>query len=181
MNTDQFLRYFTLILLFFWAMLWKIKEKQADKEKPKTKKPSILGTVFNKSGFYFQSFLLTIELLGFRLWPTPNYFYIQLVGLFLVFIGFYFSVAARLKLAANWTQAYDYQIKKNHRLVTRGIYKYVRHPIYTGLVTIYTGAFLIAQSYFFIPALILLSLQYYFQGKKEEKLLASFFKKDYRK
>ena len=36
-------------------------------------------------------------------------------------------------LAANWSG--DVTLKESHELIVRGPYQYVRHPIYTGLLT----------------------------------------------
>jgi len=47
-------------------------------------------------------------------------------------LGLLFSVWARLALGANWSGSVT--IKSNHQLIRRGPYRWIRHPIYTGML-----------------------------------------------
>ncbi|MBI5452967.1 isoprenylcysteine carboxylmethyltransferase family protein [Candidatus Gottesmanbacteria bacterium] len=89
------------------------------------------------------------------------------------------SVSARRVLGTNWAHAAEYQIKKDHELVTSGIYKYIRNPIYTGLVIAITGAELVAKSYLFIFFALFGFWVAYIQAKREEKILQEHFGKEY--
>lgn len=65
-------------------------------------------------------------------------FYMQIVGLVLTGTGyslFIWSVIARGKYAVSWAMT------ENHRLVTWGPYRYVRHPSYLGYFLIFLGLF----------------------------------------
>src|SRR5215831_14433388 len=46
--------------------------------------------------------------------------------------GLVFSIWARLTLGRNWSGTVT--LKEEHELVERGPYRFVRHPIYTGLL-----------------------------------------------
>src|SRR5260370_38982050 len=48
-------------------------------------------------------------------------------------LGLLFAVWARLALGANWSGMVT--IKTNHQLIRRGPYRWIRHPIYTGMLT----------------------------------------------
>ena len=54
------------------------------------------------------------------------------VGLALTFAGLAFTVWARLRLGTNWSGSV--QAKPAHALVRTGPYRWVRHPIYTGML-----------------------------------------------
>jgi len=58
--------------------------------------------------------------------------------------------------------------------VTEGVYAYIRHPIYAGLILITVAAELIAKSNLFVVALLLF-IPAYVQARNEEKILASHF------
>jgi protein-S-isoprenylcysteine O-methyltransferase Ste14 len=70
-------------------------------------------------------------LLALRLWPrSPAVYWI---GLAVLVAGLGFSVWARVHLGRNWSGAVT--VKEGHELIRSGPYAYVRHPIYTGILT----------------------------------------------
>lgn len=178
MNQETLLRYLALILLTSWSLLWKIKSKEADKAKPRLKKDA-LPQYISSALFWTGSVIIFFQLLGLPIFPMPYDWRFQIAGLVLILIGISVSVAGRMVLDTNWTNAHQYQIKKNHELVTGGIYKYIRHPIYTGIILAGTGTELVVSSKLFLPTLFVTLMWSYIQARKEEKLLSSFFKKKY--
>jgi protein-S-isoprenylcysteine O-methyltransferase Ste14 len=74
--------------------------------------------------------LLNERFAPLALWPN-------MLGLALTFAGLGFSVWARLLLAGNWSGAV--QVKHDHELIVDGPYRWVRHPIYTGLLVAFVG------------------------------------------
>src|SRR3989344_1407801 len=123
MNLDFWLRAMTILVFIIVRVYWYKAKYKSNLEKHKTQ---------NKS--------LTIEKVT-----------IQLLGFILVILGSMEAILGRLALGNNWTESYEYQIKKKHELVIHGLYKYVRHPIYGGFMIAVTGAFIVAKTYLFIP------------------------------
>ncbi len=64
------------------------------------------------------------------LWPAT-------LGLALMVAGVAVCVWARFTIADNWSG--DVQIKQDHELVVDGPYRWVRHPIYSGLLLMFAG------------------------------------------
>lgn len=62
----------------------------------------------------------------------PPALFVTLLGIGLTAVGAAFAVWARIVLAGNWSS--DVTVKENHVLTTRGPYRVVRHPIYSGLL-----------------------------------------------
>jgi protein-S-isoprenylcysteine O-methyltransferase Ste14 len=54
-------------------------------------------------------------------------------GVAIVFLGLAFAIWARRHIGTNWSATVT--VKKDHVLVRTGPYGWVRHPIYTGLLT----------------------------------------------
>jgi len=54
------------------------------------------------------------------------------LGAALTFAGVAFAIWARMWIAGNWSL--DVTLKRDHELVTSGPYRWVRHPIYTGVL-----------------------------------------------
>src|ERR1051325_2865364 len=64
-------------------------------------------------------------ILGLRLLPDTAP--VAQIGLILALAGAILTLWARLSLGANWSA--QVEIKNNHRLIRRGPYAFVRHPI----------------------------------------------------
>lgn len=60
------------------------------------------------------------------------------VGAALTLAGLLFTVWARVHLGRNWSGIVT--LKEGHELVTGGPYRFVRHPIYTGLLLAFIGS-----------------------------------------
>jgi len=58
-------------------------------------------------------------------------------GVVLLFAGLGFACWARAILGGNWSSTVT--IKSGHELIRTGPYRFVRHPIYTGLLTAFLG------------------------------------------
>ena len=80
-------------------------------------------------------------------------------------------------LGKNWSLSV--QKKENHELIQAGIYKVVRHPIYTGLLFLFTGNAIIAGDYRAIIAVAIVFIHVWFKLLKEEKLLTEVFGSHY--
>lgn len=70
-----------------------------------------------------------------RLWPRSALPYFA--GVALLYAGLAFAVWARVHLGRNWSGSVT--VKEGHELIRSGPYGYVRHPIYTGLLTAVLG------------------------------------------
>jgi hypothetical protein len=70
-------------------------------------------------------------------WIAPSSV-VSIVGVTLVAVGLLFSVWSRITLGGNWSGSVT--IKQNHEIVRTGPYRWIRHPIYTGLVLAFLGS-----------------------------------------
>ena len=66
------------------------------------------------------------------------------VGLILLLLGTVVNLMGRFALGRNW--GHHVVIYEDHQLVTRGVYHFVRHPLYAGLIWMFLGAALIFQN-----------------------------------
>ncbi|OGK27574.1 hypothetical protein A3C28_06105 [Candidatus Roizmanbacteria bacterium RIFCSPHIGHO2_02_FULL_39_9] len=176
---DFSIRTVALLLMLTSFVYWQISGRMADKEKPKLKSKTLLQRIKSFIVFLWE-ILIGIQLLGMSILPFPNLFFIKLVGFLSIIAAFFISISARREIGSNWTHAAEYQIKKNHELVTTGIYSYIRHPIYTGFFLMIVGAELIVGSYLFFLFFVGLIFIHLFQARKEEKILLEKFGMRYR-
>lgn len=100
--------------------------------------------------------------------------YLKGTGLVIAIFGFLLFVVALLQLNKNLSPFPT--PKKNSQLIQNGIYKYIRHPIYTGILLSCAGYSLYDDSSFKILITFLLLLLFSIKSKYEEKKLIQKFK-----
>jgi protein-S-isoprenylcysteine O-methyltransferase Ste14 len=103
--------------------------------------------------------------------------YAQILGLLLTALGYFlflWSVVARGKYATSWT------MRENHRLVTWGPYRLVRHPSYLAYFAMFIGFLFAWPSW--LSLIPLIAIPGYFQVTfQEERLLERRFGEEYLK
>ena len=62
---------------------------------------------------------------------------------------------------------------KNSRLVTSGVYAYIRHPIYLSFILLFWGLMLVTGYLSSLMVAILATIFFYLKSQYEDKLLAS--------
>jgi protein-S-isoprenylcysteine O-methyltransferase Ste14 len=98
------------------------------------------------------------------------------VGTVLFACGIALAVWARLHLGRNWGMPMSQRAEPD--LVTSGPYRFVRHPIYTGLLTAMLGTALVNNLLGLIVVAVLVAY-FYYCGIVEERNLAATFPKAY--
>jgi protein-S-isoprenylcysteine O-methyltransferase len=102
------------------------------------------------------------------------------IGLFLYLVAAIIIIVARVNLGKQGTGTLV--IRENHELITTGLYKYLRHPMYTGTLLGVIGFALVSQS--IIISLITFSIYFWVfkeRIKYEETILEKTFGEKYRK
>lgn len=82
---------------------------------------------------------------------------IGVIGFAMLFIGLGVFAAGRISLGKQFSV--KVRVRPDHRLVTSGLYRYVRHPIYLGVILYALSAPVILESlYGFVVMLVLVPL-----------------------
>jgi protein-S-isoprenylcysteine O-methyltransferase Ste14 len=84
---------------------------------------------------------------------------------------------ARRALAGNWSRAVAF--KEDHELITTGLYRYVRHPIYTGVLLMVLATALFVGTLSAAIGFIIIVLGLWSKLRAEEELLTKHFPKEY--
>lgn len=69
---------------------------------------------------------------------APLALWTAVLGAALTFAGLAFAIWARFLIAGNWSSYVE--LKREHELIMEGPYRWVRHPIYTGLLLAFVGS-----------------------------------------
>lgn len=99
------------------------------------------------------------------------------VALTLVVIGLAFSVWARVTLGGNWSGTVT--VKVDHELVQSGAYRFIRHPIYTGLLVAVLGTGLAGGRLYGIVAFFLILMALIWKLHVEERWMRAEFGERY--
>ena len=102
---------------------------------------------------------------------------IQILSVLFVIFGLVIAIIARRTLADNWSGMIE--LKKGHELITKGIYGYMRHPIYTGLLLMGFGTVLFFETPYLILTFVLMIVLLIIKLRKEEQLMTEYFPKEY--
>jgi protein-S-isoprenylcysteine O-methyltransferase Ste14 len=97
---------------------------------------------------------------------------VQAFGVTLFLAGLGLAVWARIYLGRNWGMPMTR--KDDPELVTTGPYRFVRHPIYSGLMLAMLGTAL-ATSLYWLIALVVLGAYFAYSATVEERLLSTSF------
>jgi protein-S-isoprenylcysteine O-methyltransferase Ste14 len=98
-------------------------------------------------------------------------------GVVLCIAGLAFCIWARFTLGRNWSGVVT--LKGGHELITRGPYALVRHPIYTGLLTMFVATVIVLGHVAGIIAMPLVFVSIWIKLRYEEKLMLQKFPDEY--
>ena len=124
---------------------------------------------------------LIIESIWFPIKNTPkNPFFI--IGLIMIVIGLTIRFSAILHAGTSFNHRIQYRPSRDHKLITDGIYKYIRHPSYFGFLVFACGT----QIFYSNPICVVgfyIVLYRFFKNRiiEEEKALCNIFPGDYQR
>ena len=99
------------------------------------------------------------------------------MGLVLFVMGLTIMIVSQATLWRNYSGFLI--IRKDHRLITHGIYRFTRNPIYLGALIVFIGLPVYAASLYGFLAMLVLIPILLFRIKMEETMLAEHFGDEY--
>lgn len=124
-------------------------------------------------GFLALFYLLIRLRVGVYVFETA-YPVMAVAGMLLLVAGAAVNIMGRFALGQNWgNQVIIYQ---DHTLVTGGMYRLVRHPLYASIIWMFAGASLVYQNWASLAAMLVIFVPaMYWRGKLEEAALLAQF------
>jgi protein-S-isoprenylcysteine O-methyltransferase Ste14 len=102
---------------------------------------------------------------------------IYVLGLLMVAAGLAFAVWARVYLGRNWSATVT--VKQDHELIRTGPYRFVRHPIYSGILLALLGTALAIGEWRGLAAFAFFTIGFIFKLKTEERFMSETFGDQY--
>jgi protein-S-isoprenylcysteine O-methyltransferase Ste14 len=100
----------------------------------------------------------------------------HVLGVALLVCGLCFAVWARIYLGRNWGMPMTQ--KDEPELVTSGPYRFVRHPIYSGILLALAGTAL-ATNLYWLVVLVAIAAYFVYSARVEERLMTASFPEAY--
>lgn len=162
------LKIYLLAGLILHKVIWEILRQKSD-EKP-LETPSIKLRLIKAVKI---SILLGIMV---QIWLpevlpiTDDPAVLRVIGTIIYTFGLLTAIAARFQLGENWANIETGQVLERQQVVAKGVYGFIRHPIYTGDLLLLLGLELALNSWL-VAGILLLAPIVLRQAVKEEKML----------
>jgi protein-S-isoprenylcysteine O-methyltransferase Ste14 len=126
------------------------------------------------SGFWGTIWRLVKQPQNLIMFPVQS-----IIGMALIIIGLIIMIVGQATLFRNYSSFVI--IRKDHQLITHGIYRFTRNPIYLGAIMVFAGLPVYAASlYGFLTMLVLIPI-FLNRIRLEEELLTAEFQDAYQK
>jgi protein-S-isoprenylcysteine O-methyltransferase Ste14 len=100
-------------------------------------------------------------------------------GILFLSLGLWLFYRSHMDLGTNWSITLE--VRDKHQLVTRGVYRSIRHPMYLGLLIYSLGQGLVLPNWLVGPSYgVAMVLIFAFRMVPEERMLLEEFGKDYK-
>lgn len=99
-------------------------------------------------------------------------------GTLVLAVGLWLFKRSHDDLGTNWSVSLE--VREDHKIIKQGVYKYIRHPMYSSLF-LYSGAqaFLLSNWIVGPAGIVTFALLYFFRVKSEEKMMLDKFGPEY--
>ena len=129
-----------------------------------------LGTTILPAVWVFTGFPAQAD---YPLHPVP-----YVIGLVMLAAGLWVFHRSHADLGGNWS--ITLQLREEHRLVTKGIYRRIRHPMYASIFLVSLAHLLFVPNWIVAPAYFLsFAILYVFRVAHEERMMLDRFGPEY--
>ncbi|MGD9328924.1 MAG: protein-S-isoprenylcysteine O-methyltransferase [Cyclobacteriaceae bacterium] len=177
-NTTFKIVYFVLFMVISTVRKY-FTSKQAKKGMAKEKRTGldIFFLVINGIGMVIPLVYVFTSKLDFANYYMPDW--VGWIGVLIILDAAWLLFLSHRDLGRHWTISVG--LREGHSLITTGIYKYLRHPMYAAHLVWAIGQILILHNWIAGYSFIVTMLPFYFyRSRKEEEMLIEEFGDDYR-
>jgi protein-S-isoprenylcysteine O-methyltransferase Ste14 len=129
------------------------------------------------SGLLLPLLYLFTPLLWFADYRQPAF--IPPIGVAFMVVAIWLFWRSHADLGLNWSPTLE--IRKDHQLVTGGVYRRIRHPMYASIILFSTAQALLLPNWLAgFSALVPFALLYFIRTPREEQMMCNIFGDEYR-
>jgi protein-S-isoprenylcysteine O-methyltransferase Ste14 len=171
--------FFVGLVIYFWIRDGFIKRTKAEKKNVRridAIEKLLLAAMLPPVLFLPLMYLFT-PFLSFADYDLPRF--VLWCGVVVMIISLWLFWRSHVDLGQNWSVSLE--IRENHELIQHGVYRHVRHPMYTSIWLWAISQALLLQNWFVgwsvVPAF---AAMYFIRMPREERLMVETFGDDYR-
>jgi protein-S-isoprenylcysteine O-methyltransferase Ste14 len=165
-----------LIAKYLWILLWLYWLISARKLKAVKRRESLEERLQHTLPLIVAYFLLFSTRVNFA-WLgerfVPHTEAVGMAGIAATAAGVFFAIWARWHLGENWSGTVT--LKADHELIRTGPYRFIRHPIYTGMLVAMAGTALAVGEMRGVLAFLITLAAFYQKARREERFLSQEF------
>ncbi len=167
------------IIIAFWITFLVVWLISARRVKAIAEKQSLLSALAHRilvgMGWWMLAYPRLPPPMNLVLLPQTHW--TAVMGVVICAYGLFLTIWARRTLAGNWSS--DVTFKLGHELVKTGPYRFVRHPIYTGLLVMCLGTAIEVGLLRCFVAIVVVGIGFWIKLAQEERLLLRHFPDEY--
>lgn len=174
MNSFQICQYLWLVFAAIW-LAWAFGTKKMQRRASFSSR--MVYGLLAVAGYYlmFGRHFWGPRWLAMAMFPRSRW--TDIAGLVTTALGLGLAICARAYLGRNWSSVA--MVKVDHELVRSGPYKFVRHPIYSGIILAMVGTALALAQWRGVLAIIVVYLGFKIKSLIEERLMVATFGTQY--
>jgi len=166
-----------LLIIACWVLLILYWNLSARSTKPVAERQTLTGRLARVPVWLGYILLIVAWAHPFGMMVIPHTVIAEYLGVAICALGLFAAVWSRKTLGDDWSR--DVEFKQGHKLVERGPYRFVRHPIYTSHLLMGLGTAVASGSLVAFAGLLLFSIGFWIKLKQEEGLLLRHFPEEY--
>lgn len=140
------IRIYLIAGLVLHKAVWEVMKRRDNAPAAERKIPTLKSRILSSIKILILAGIIA-QALGVEILPISGPPWMRGVGLIVYTIGLLTAITARLQLGRNWSDIEKSYVKQDHELVARGLYGFIRHPIYAGDLLLLLGLELAVNSW----------------------------------
>ncbi len=167
-----FLRIYLLAGLLVHKAVWEFLKRRPATDQPSKKenKPELVVQLVKAVKIAILLGIAVQTLLPDILPISPEPFMLRVAGALIYTAGLLIAIRGRTELGANWSDIETAHVLRHQAVVSRGLYRLIRHPIYVGDLLLLFGLELALNSWLVVGVLLLAPVVLRQAIREEQKL-----------
>ncbi len=166
----------TFIVALIVQIIVRYPYRNSVKRRAQDRQEQVLLTLLTVGGILIPFMYIFTDWLAFANYDAPQW--VVGIGIVVMAVGLWLFWRAHADLGRNWSSTLA--LRDDHTLVTQGVYRHIRHPMYAGAWLMYIAqVFLLSNWVAGFSGVVAFGLLYFLRVPKEEAMMLEEFGEQY--